>query len=151
MDNHDRPPFWSRCNHVQKEMIKESINQVKPMTTATLTRPATASLNLVRVLQPEGIFGGTQGAVTCAEAEMLIQAQVRALVIDFTQTIFIDSSGLRSLLLILESTKAAGIPLHLCGLNAQCQMIFELTRADEVFEMVPDTAALPYASEEMAA
>lgn len=123
------------------------------MTTATLTQstPTVACLNPVRILQPEGIFDGRQGADISATVETLIQAQAQAIVIDFTHTAFVDSSGLGVLLSILESTCRARIPLYLCGLNAQCLMIFELTRADAFFEICPDVAAVPHATGDLPA
>jgi anti-sigma B factor antagonist len=87
----------------------------------------------VAVLQVEGqlIVGNRQ------ELKDLVQAALdrgeRRLLIDFSRTGYIDSSGLGALVSISKKVREAGGELRLSGLNEDLRSLFELTKLDTLF------------------
>ncbi|WP_035275109.1 STAS domain-containing protein [Desulfogranum japonicum] len=60
-------------------------------------------------------------------------------VFDCTDLEFIDSSGLGILLRILKRTISAGKDIRLAAVNDQVRMLFEITRADQIFQLFSTT------------
>jgi anti-sigma B factor antagonist len=89
----------------------------------------------VAVLQVEGqlIVGNRQ------ELKDLVQAALdrgeRRLLIDFSGTGYIDSSGLGALVSISKRIREAGGELRLSGLNEDLRSLFELTKLDTLFSI----------------
>jgi anti-sigma B factor antagonist len=87
----------------------------------------------VEVVRVEGqlIVGNRQ------ELKDLIQrsldAGARRLLIDFSRTGYIDSSGLGALVSINKRIREAGGELRLSGLNEDLRSLFELTKLDTLF------------------
>jgi anti-sigma B factor antagonist len=87
----------------------------------------------VTVVQVEGqlIVGNRH------ELKDLIQAALergdRRLLIDFSRTGYIDSSGLGALVSISKRVREAGGELRLSGLNDDLRTLFELTKLDTLF------------------
>ena len=87
----------------------------------------------VAVLQVEGqlIVGNRQ------ELKELVQAALdqgeRRLLIDFSRSGYIDSSGLGALVSISKKIREAGGELRLSGLNEDLRSLFELTKLDTLF------------------
>jgi len=87
----------------------------------------------VTVLQVDGqlIVGNRH------ELKDLIQAALekgdRRLLIDFSRTGYIDSSGLGALVSISKRVREAGGDLRLSGLNDDLRSLFELTKLDTLF------------------
>jgi anti-sigma B factor antagonist len=87
----------------------------------------------VAVVQVEGqlIVGNRQ------ELKDLVQAALdrggRRLLIDFSRTGYIDSSGLGALVSIAKRIREAGGELRLSGLNEDLRSLFELTKLDTLF------------------
>ena len=57
----------------------------------------------------------------------------RRILIDFSQTGYIDSSGLGALVSISKRVREAGGELRLSGLNEDLRSLFELTKLDTLF------------------
>jgi anti-sigma B factor antagonist len=57
----------------------------------------------------------------------------RRILIDFSQTGYIDSSGLGALVSISKRVREAGGDLRLSGLNEDLRSLFELTKLDTLF------------------
>ena len=57
----------------------------------------------------------------------------RRLLIDFSRTGYIDSSGLGALVSISKRIREAGGELRLAGLNDDLRSLFELTKLDTLF------------------
>ena len=57
----------------------------------------------------------------------------RRILIDFSQTGYIDSSGLGALVSISKRVREAGGELRLSGLNEDLRSLFELTKLDMLF------------------
>lgn len=62
------------------------------------------------------------------------------LVVDLTQTSYINSGGLRCLVSAWRQAKAHDGSLVLCGLNSRLQEIFAMVGFDKVFEIHEDCA-----------
>jgi anti-sigma B factor antagonist len=71
------------------------------------------------------------------ELKDLIQAALergdRRLLIDFSRTGYIDSSGLGALVSISKRIRESGGELRLSGLNDDLRSLFELTKLDTLF------------------
>jgi anti-sigma B factor antagonist len=99
----------------------------------------------VAVLQVEGqlIVGNRQ------ELKDLVQAALdrgeRRLLIDFSRTGYIDSSGLGALVSISKRIREADGELRLSGLNEDLRSLFELTKLDTLFS-IADTPQQALAS-----
>jgi anti-sigma B factor antagonist len=99
----------------------------------------------VAVVQVEGqlIVGNRQ------ELKDLVQAALdkgeRRLLIDFSRTGYIDSSGLGALVSISKRVREAGGDLRLSGLNEDLRSLFELTKLDTLFS-IADTPQQALAS-----
>lgn len=71
------------------------------------------------------------------ELKDMIQAALdqgeRKLLVDFSRTGYIDSSGLGALVSISKRIREAGGELRLAGLNDDLRSLFELTKLDTLF------------------
>jgi len=87
----------------------------------------------VTVLTVEGqlIVGNRQELKDAVQA-VLDQGEQR-LLIDFSGTGYIDSSGLGALVSISKRVREAGGELRLSGLNEDLRSLFELTKLDTLF------------------
>lgn len=65
---------------------------------------------------------------------------VRHIIIDFTPTAYIDSSGLGALVSMSKRVRQAGGELRLVGLNEDLRSLFELTKLDTLFAIHPTLA-----------
>jgi anti-sigma B factor antagonist len=59
----------------------------------------------------------------------------RKVLVDFTQTGYIDSSGLGALVSLAKKLREAGGELRLAGLNDDLRTLFELTKLDTLFNI----------------
>lgn len=64
------------------------------------------------------------------------------LVVDLTQTTYINSGGLRCLVSAWRRAKANEGTLALCGLNSRLQEIFSMVGFDKVFDIHEDCATV---------
>lgn len=64
----------------------------------------------------------------------------RKFLIDFTPTVYVDSSGLGALVSINKRLREAGGVLYLAGLNEDLVSLFALTRLDTLFRIFPTVA-----------
>lgn len=87
----------------------------------------------VYVVQVEGqlIVGNRQELKELVREAL--EAGERKFVIDFTETGYIDSSGLGALVSISKKVREAGGDLRLAGLNEDLRSLFELTKLDTLF------------------
>jgi anti-sigma B factor antagonist len=74
------------------------------------------------------------------ELKDLIQAALdngeRRVLVDFSKTGYIDSSGLGALVSISKRIREAGGELRLSGLNEDLRSLFELTKLDTLFTIL---------------
>jgi anti-sigma B factor antagonist len=69
-----------------------------------------------------------------------VEAGARRVLVDFSGTAYIDSSGLGALVSLGKRIREAGGVLHLAGLSDDLRTLFELTRLDTLFQLF-DTRA----------
>jgi anti-sigma B factor antagonist len=61
----------------------------------------------------------------------------RKFLVDFSQTGYIDSSGLGVLVSLSKKIREAGGDLRLASLNEDLRTLFELTKLDSLFQIAP--------------
>jgi anti-sigma B factor antagonist len=64
-----------------------------------------------------------------------IKKKPQAIIVDFAQVEFIDSSGIATLVEALREAKNVGASLFLCGMSEKILDVFELARLDKVFDI----------------
>lgn len=64
-----------------------------------------------------------------------VEQGARVVVVDFTNSGYIDSSGLGALVSLSRRLREAGGDLRLVGLNEDLRTLFELTRLDALFPL----------------
>ncbi len=64
-----------------------------------------------------------------------VEAGERKVLIDFTETGYIDSSGLGALVSLSKKLRDTGGELRLAGLNEDLRTLFELTKLDSLFNI----------------
>lgn len=72
------------------------------------------------------------------EVLLALQAGPPRIVIDFSRTTFIDSSGLGALITISKEIRAAGSDLRLAALSEDLHSLLALTRLDTFFRIAHD-------------
>ncbi|MBD2355793.1 STAS domain-containing protein [Tolypothrix sp. FACHB-123] len=97
--------------------------------------------NMVKIIQPVGIFDGKQGREILEQMSEFLADGVNIFLIDFQSVTFMDSSGFGALLLILKTLKEKNTRLAICCLNEQIKMILELSNTTNVFEIIADRSA----------
>ncbi len=70
-----------------------------------------------------------------SHAAKLIGSGTDGLILDFSETKFIDSIGLGALVSILKQTAQNDTKVVLCSLSSQVRQIFELTRLYRLFDI----------------
>ncbi|MCC0175478.1 STAS domain-containing protein [Waterburya agarophytonicola K14] len=96
--------------------------------------------SVVQIIEPEGILDGTKTDDFQHQLDRSINSGVQAILVDFSNVTFMDSSGLGALVKALKSLKAAEVDLFLCSINDQIKMLFELTSMDEYFTILDNRA-----------
>lgn len=64
-----------------------------------------------------------------------VEQGARLVIVDFTDSGYIDSSGLGALVSLSRRLREAGGDLRLVGLNEDLRALFELTRLDALFPL----------------
>ena len=64
-----------------------------------------------------------------------VEQGARSIVVDFTKSAYIDSSGLGALVSLGKRIRESGGDLRLAGLNEDLRTLFELTRLDALFPL----------------
>lgn len=64
-----------------------------------------------------------------------IESGARRILLDFSGTAYIDSSGLGALVSLAKRARDEGGALHITGLNEDLRTLFELTRLDTLFKL----------------
>ena len=98
--------------------------------------------------EPNGVtIVGVEGQLIVANRQELKQvvsdaldAGDRKFLIDFSQTAYIDSSGLGALVSINKKVREQSGEMRLAGLNEDLRSLFELTKLDTLF-VIADSAS----------
>jgi serine/threonine-protein kinase RsbW len=95
----------------------------------------------VSVLPLHGRLDAQTAPHVNTQAQRLIEAGTRCLIIDLEQVNFISSSGLRILLIIRKELMMLGGELRLAALPPRVREVFDLTGFAQVFAIYPSVAA----------
>lgn len=95
----------------------------------------------IQVIEPTGILDSINGGQLCREIRDHLAAGSSNILVDCQHVTFMDSSGLGALVMALKSVRTAGGKLALCSINDQLQILFQLTKMDQVFEIFANRAA----------
>jgi anti-sigma B factor antagonist len=68
---------------------------------------------------------------------LLLDDKPQRVVVDLTEVPYMDSSGVASLVKVLSRARKIGATLVLVGLSARVQSLFQITRLDSVFSIMP--------------
>jgi anti-sigma B factor antagonist len=95
----------------------------------------------IKIIEPIGILDGTKANEFRETINSSIDRSTEAVLVDFKDVTFMDSSGLGALVLSLKNARNAGVKLYLCSLNDQIKMLFELTNTERFFDILNDRNA----------
>ena len=87
------------------------------------------------IITPQGRLDAAGTRPLEAELKKRIAAGETRLIVDFQNTRYIGSNGLRVLLAALKQAKKRGGTLKLCGLAARLKEIFAMAGFDHLFEI----------------
>jgi anti-sigma B factor antagonist len=89
-----------------------------------------------------------QGRIVNGETSSLREAvashlDASAVVLDLARVSTIDASGLGLMLALRRQAEAKGVGLKLMNVSTFVKQVFEITRLDTVFEVIPKVESLP--------
>lgn len=93
--------------------------------------------NDVRVLQLSGRFDSYTAGAVRSWIETNTEAPPAQIVVNLGEVSFVDSTGLATLVQGMKRSRQHGGDLLLCQLQQPVRLIFELTRLDRAFEVLP--------------
>ena len=76
-----------------------------------------------------------------ASLNAMIKKKPERIVIDLSRATYIDSAGMAALILAMQDVEAYGGKFFLSGLQETIRSIFEISRLDRIFRIVPDVDA----------
>jgi anti-anti-sigma factor len=91
----------------------------------------------VTVVAPKGHLDTVSSTPLEERLRALIEAGARQMLLDFTELDYINSSGLKVILITAKHLDAVGGKLVLCGLSANVRMIFEMIGFSRILTIVP--------------
>ena len=91
-----------------------------------------------KVIHSIGILDGIHGNKLRQETVDLIQLGTKNILLDCSKIIFMDSSGLSALVMMMKSAKQVNGKFALCSLNDQLKVLIKLTSLDKVLNIVSD-------------
>ena len=68
----------------------------------------------------------------------LVRSQIKKIIIDFSKVPYIDSSGLATLIELLQRLKKNNGKLRICSVTEKVKNIFEITKLHKLFEIYDD-------------
>jgi anti-sigma B factor antagonist len=86
------------------------------------------------IFQPHRILSAGNATDLVDWTKQALETGTNVLLIDFCQVMFMDSSGLGTLVSALKLVQKAGGRLALCSLNGQALMLFEMAGMEKLFE-----------------
>ena len=110
------------------------------MTSAELTSAVRRRDDVVVVDLVGDINRGAEAAMTTAWDEA-VHMRPAAVVLNFTEAGYINSTGIAVIVGVLARARTEGIPLRAYGLTQHYQEIFRITRLSDFMEIVEGDAA----------
>ena len=99
-------------------------------------------VSTAQVLTPAvRIFSATSTAYVSSWVGQSLNDGARDLLIDLSNVTFMDSTGLRNLVVAFKAVQAVGGTLSLCALNEQPRMLLRETDTDQLFPIYCDRYA----------
>ena len=97
----------------------------------------------VRTFQQDGVsifqISGELNISTSPELKKIFERDpAKKIVVDLEKVTYIDSSGLATLVEILKKTRARGGGLGLSALSEKVRSLFEITKLDKLFLILPN-------------
>lgn len=94
--------------------------------------------NGVTILAVDGSLDAEETQILEARVLALLEAGETALLFDFSGLDYINSSGLRVLVLAYQRLKKAAGKVAICGIKDYIQEVFEVSGYDRIFPLFPD-------------
>jgi anti-sigma B factor antagonist len=91
------------------------------------------------------------GETSCLREVVNSQLNDSSVVLDLARVSTIDASGLGLMLALRRQAEAKGVGLKLMNVSTFVKQVFEITRLDTVFEVIPKVEPLPARSQARAA
>ncbi|WP_147819764.1 STAS domain-containing protein [Salidesulfovibrio onnuriiensis] len=91
----------------------------------------------VTILQVEGSLDADGTQVLEDKVVALLEGGASSLVFDFSNLDYINSSGLRVLVLAYQRLKKSAGKVAICGVKDYIQEVFEVSGYDKIFSMFP--------------
>lgn len=102
----------------------------------------------VAILYPQGYLNNVAGAHLMEECNTCLENDIRKVVLNFSETDFINSIGISMLLGIMEKLKDAGGTLCFTNLSKAYNDTFEMLGLDRYIRIFPDeNSAVKYLSD----
>lgn len=99
----------------------------------TITVDFSGKTKTVTIILSGGIDYATQEEFKQANKEVLAMKDAREICVDFAKASFLDSAGIRALLILQKEANASGKSLVLVNCNNTMREIFEIGGFDKVF------------------
>ena len=68
--------------------------------------------------------------------DKLVSQKTPKIVIEMTKVVYVDSSGLATLVGILKNMRSYGGKMRLAGMSPKVKSLFEITKLDKLFEIM---------------
>jgi anti-anti-sigma factor len=106
------------------------LSQNKPITYPVTVVDETSMIHL-----PKRLTAASEAAILRETFQLLIQSEPipKKVILDFSHTIFIDSSGIGTLMNILKNVQSCSIELILWGIHPDIKELFSLLDLDDMF------------------
>lgn len=91
----------------------------------------------ITILQVNGSLDADETQALEEKVVSLLEGGATSLVFDFTDLDYINSSGLRVLVLAYQRLKKSAGKVAICGVKDYIQEVFEVSGYDKIFSMFP--------------
>lgn len=92
-------------------------------------------MTTTQVFYPSRILSSANSTDLLKWVQTNLESGSNQLLINLKSVIFMDSTGLGTLVTALKMVRESGGQLSLCSLNGQARMLFEMTGMEKVFEI----------------
>lgn len=106
-----------------------------------------STLASTKIVHANGSLNASNAAEFQAHLHQHIQSDLAtSLFVDMSQVDSLDSAGLISLISALKLARQLGKQFYLYAVPPKVRIVFELTRLDQVFDLVDELPAMPMAA-----
>ena len=90
------------------------------------------------ILSIDGDMDAATSPLLAQKVNALLAEGKAKLVVDLSNVLFMDSSGLATLVLVHKRTRSARGEIRVCGLQEPVQELFDMTQIDRMLAVFPD-------------